>query len=242
MTLPPPTSLIIIPAWNEEECLPEVLRELAETVPEHDILVVVDGATDRTAALARAAGVAVAELPFNLGIGGALRTGFRYAQRYDYQRAVQFDADGQHDPAEIKALLGGLDSGADMVVGSRFGQEGVYEVGRVRKRAMALLRVGVRLLLGRTFSDTSSGFRAFSRPVIEYFAQIYPIEYMDSVEALLLASYAGFRIAEVSVAMRHRTGGTPSNRNARLLYHYLRLIIVMISTAPLRRQSREKRP
>src|SRR3954466_3715473 len=114
------TSLVIIPAYNEEEALPATLAELAAIRPDLDVLVVSDGSRDKTAALARAAGVAVVELPFNLGIGGALQTGFRYAVRHGYERAVQFDADGQHDPREIATLESGLDDGAGMVVGSRF--------------------------------------------------------------------------------------------------------------------------
>jgi glycosyltransferase involved in cell wall biosynthesis len=117
-------TLIIIPAYNEDESLPSVLKELREQTPELDVLVISDGSTDRTTEVARAAGVAVAELPFNLGIGGALRTGFTYAVRNGYQRAVQFDADGQHDPLQVAVLLAGLDAGVDMVVGSRFAEGG----------------------------------------------------------------------------------------------------------------------
>ena len=106
----PPRTLVIIPAYNEEESLPAVLKELAEQTPDYDVLVVSDGSTDRTAELAQAAGVHVAVLPFNLGIGGALRTGFAFAVRHGYERAVQFDADGQHDPLAVQALLDGLDA------------------------------------------------------------------------------------------------------------------------------------
>ncbi|MDP8974897.1 MAG: glycosyltransferase family 2 protein [Actinomycetota bacterium] len=235
--------LIIIPAYNEEKSLPGVLDELLSEVSLEDVIVVVDGSTDQTAAVARQAGAHVAELPFNLGIGGALRTGFRFAQRAGYTQAVQLDADGQHDPTHIKRLLDALDDGADMVVGSRFStDESHYAVGRVRGRAMALLRLTIKLLSGHHFTDTSSGFRAFSRPVIDLFAQTYPVEYMDSVEALLLACYAGFRVAEVPTTMRHRVTGTPSTRRLRLAYHYLRLMIVLIATAPsLRRQPRRGR-
>lgn len=236
-------TLIIIPAYNEEESLPGVLSELMEYFPREDVLVVVDGATDKTAEVARAARVKVAELSFNLGIGGALRTGFRYADRQGYGRAVQIDADGQHDPTEVKKLLQELDAGADMVIGSRFGDaETSYRVGRTRSRAMGLLRFTLQLLSGRRFSDTSSGFRAFARPVIEYFARTYPVEYMDSVEALLLACYAGFLVAEVPTNMRHRTYGQPSNRNLMLAYHYLRLMLVMVTSAsPRHRHHRNDR-
>lgn len=225
--------LIVIPAFNEEDALPAVLDELATVVPQFDVLVVDDGSSDATAAVARSAGVPVAVLPFNLGVGGALRTGIRYAVEHGYDVAVQFDADGQHDPTEIKTLLDALDAGADMVVGSRFGGEQTsYQVGAVRWGAMSVLRLAVKLLSGRRFTDTSSGFKAFSRPVLRHFAHNYPYEYLsDTVEALLLACYAGFHVVEVPVQMRERAGGVPSTRNLRLLYHFVRLLVVMATTA-----------
>jgi len=234
-------TLVVVPAYNEEESLPGVLKELAEEVPSYDILVVDDGSLDRTAAVARASGVRVAQLPYNLGVGGALRTGFLYAVRSGYDRALQFDADGQHDPAEIMYLMAALDAGADMAIGSRFtSAERTYAVGRVRSGAMRVLRLAVRLLSGRQITDTSSGFRAFSRPLLEFFAKNYPIEYLgDTVEALLLAHYAGFEVAEVPVVMRVRAGGAPSARTFRLAYNYIRLLIVLVTTASPRRGRRE---
>jgi cellulose synthase/poly-beta-1,6-N-acetylglucosamine synthase-like glycosyltransferase len=126
----PARTLVVIPAYNEEQSLPGVLKELAEQTPEYDVLVVSDGSVDRTAEVARAAGVFVAELPFNLGIGGAIRTGFKFAVARNYEQAVQFDADGQHDPLAVSRLLAPLDDGADMVIGSRFAAGGAvtYEV------------------------------------------------------------------------------------------------------------------
>ena len=188
-----PRTLIIIPAYNEEQSLPAVLKELAEQTPEYDVLVVSDGSTDDTAAVARSAGVHVAELPFNLGIGGALRTGFMFAVRRHYERAVQFDADGQHDPLAVGRILAPLDDGADMVIGSRFAEGGAvtYEVSSIRRFAMNVLRKLVHLLVKQDFTDTSSGFRAFSEPMLAFFAVTYPVEYMDSVEALVLAANAG---------------------------------------------------
>src|SRR5581483_10820837 len=174
--------------------------------------------------------------PFNLGVGGALRTGFRFAVADGYDRAVQLDADGQHDPADIATLLAKLDEGADLVIGSRFAGDNVtYEVGHVRGGGMRFLRFAVRLLAGRTILDTSSGFRAFSRPLLEDFAHDYPVEYLgDTVEALLLAIHRGFEVTEVPVSMRTRSQGVPSSRNFRLLYHYVRLVIVLASSAHLR--------
>jgi glycosyltransferase involved in cell wall biosynthesis len=224
--------LFIIPAYNEEDSLPAVLKELREQIPDADVLVVSDGSRDRTAEVAREAGVVVAELPFNLGIGGALRTGFMYAVRKGYQRAVQFDADGQHDPLQVAVLLAGLDAGADMVVGSRFAEGGAvtYPVSRTRRVAMRLLEGLVHLSAGERFTDTSSGFRAFSRPMLEYFSRTYPVEYMDSVEALVMACNAGFAVTETAVNMRGRTGGAPSTRRLKLVYYYVRLVIVILSS------------
>lgn len=221
-------TIIIIPAWNEEAPLPAVLRDLRTTVPECDVVVVSDGSTDATAQVAHAGGAAVVELPYNLGIGGALRTGFRYAVRNGYQRGVQFDADGQHDSSQIRRLLATLDEGADMAIGSRFAAaDGDYQVGKLRGGAMGLLRFTVRRVTKQPFTDTSSGFRAFSRPVLEFFAETYPSEYMESVEALLMAHREGFNVREIPVHMRERQDGTPSNRNIKLLYHYLRLLLVI---------------
>ena len=235
-----PRTLVIIPAYNEREALPDVLRELAERVPQYDVLVIDDGSTDGTGQLARSAGVNVVQLPFNVGVGGALRTGFRFAANRGYDRAVQTDADGQHDPAEIATLLAALDEGADMVIGSRFTGSGhPYEIGRLRRAAMSMLRFSVRLLSGHRFTDTTSGFRAFSGPVVELFAHNYPAEFMsDTVEALVLACTSGYRVVEVSTPMRERAGGVPSNRSVRLAYHYVRVLFALLITATRRRQPR----
>lgn len=225
-------TLVVIPAYNEAEALLPVLEGLARQRPDIDVVVVSDGSTDETAAIARAAGVVVVELPFNLGIGGALRTGFRYAVDQGYRSAVQFDADGQHDPDAIAVITAPLADGADLVIGSRFADGGAptYAVGRARRFAMKGLERVVRTLVGRRFTDTSSGFRAFSRPMLVFFAHNYPVEYMDSVEALVLANNAGFDVREVAADMHGRTGGAPSTRNWRLLYYYVRLMVVLITS------------
>ena len=228
--VPAVKTLVIIPAWNEDEALPGTLAELASVRPDLDVLVVSDGSNDRTADVARAVGVNVVELPFNLGIGGALQTGFRYAVRHGYQRAVQFDADGQHDPAEIAVLLEGLDAGADMVIGSRFGEGTVeYRVGPLRRTAMRVLRFSINAMTRLDFSDTSSGFRAFDRAVLDLFAETYPVEFMDSTESLLQACRAGMKVTETPTRIRERRAGTPSTRNFRLVYHYLRLVVTILS-------------
>jgi glycosyltransferase involved in cell wall biosynthesis len=229
-------TLVIVPAFNEEGALPGVLEDLRCHGPALDVLVIDDGSSDDTARVARTHGVRVARLPFNLGVGGALQTGFRYALEEGYERAVQFDGDGQHSAREIPKLLEALSAGADLVVGSRFAQSTVdYQVGRVRWGAMRVMRLAVRVLSGRSFYDASSGFRAFSHDAIAHFARAYPEEYLgDTVEALLMACYLGLRVVEVPASMRQRSAGVPSTRNLKLAYHYTRLMIVIVTTASRR--------
>ena len=230
---------MIIPACNEEQSLPAVLADLA-AMPGFDVVVIDDGSLDRSADVARSAGTPVLVLPFNLGIGGALRCGFRYAVEQGYERAVQLDADGQHDPEELATLLKPIDRGIDLAVGSRFADDShEYDVGNTRRRAMGVLRLVVRLLSGRSFTDTSSGFRAFSRPMLEYFAVHYPSEYMESVEALVLALSAGYRVEEVPTRMHARTAGEASTLRVRLVYHYLRVVITVLVQARRRPQEVE---
>jgi len=234
----PIDTLVIIPAYNEELALPAVLESLGR-LDGFDVVVIDDGSSDATAQVARSSGAVVLSLPFNLGIGGALRCGFRYAVNAGYQRAVQFDADGQHDSEALAALLGPLDDGADLVIGSRFADgSGAYDVSWARGKAMGLLRWVVRMLARRTITDTSSGFRAFSAPMLEFFATSYPSEYMESVEALLLAVNAGFDVVEVPVVMHSRTAGEASTLRLRLVYHYLRVMLMLVVKAHRRPQEK----
>jgi glycosyltransferase involved in cell wall biosynthesis len=211
--------------------LPATLKELRALVPEFDAVVVDDGSVDATAGVARAGGALVVQLPFNLGVGGAVRAGLRWAERHGYDRAVVVDADGQHDPHGIAALVDALDRGADMAIGSRFAPGAdAYRVGPLRAAAMRLLRFVVRLVAKRRFTDVTSGFRAFDRPVLELLARAYPADYLaDTVEALLMVSYAGFRVDEVPITMRPRAGGRPSSRRLGLVLNYLRLLIAILS-------------
>ena len=153
-------TLLVVPAFEEENSLADVLAEVKRELPSLDILVIDDGSTDHTAAVARKAGALVCSLPFNLGVGGALRTGFRYAMLNGYDSCVQLDADGQHLPSEVPVLLAGLNQGADLVIGNRFGNGvSTYTVGIARGVAMSFLRILVRVASGEKIQDTTSGFR-----------------------------------------------------------------------------------
>lgn len=203
------------------------LSELVATVPDVDIVVVDDGSHDSTSVVARQSGVFTLRLPFNTGVGGAVRTGLRFAQQQHYARAVVVDADGQHDPRAIPALLARLDAGADLVIGSRFADPATpYDVGRARRNAMRLLGAIVHRVTGQRFTDVTSGYRAFSSQAIRLLAREYPSEYLaDTVEVLLIAHRAGLILDEVPAVMRVRAGGVPSSRNIRLALNYLRLLV-----------------
>jgi glycosyltransferase involved in cell wall biosynthesis len=206
----PQRCLVVIPALNEEAAVGTVIADVIAVQPKAHIVVVDDGSTDRTSDVARDAGADVINLPFNIGVGGALRAGFRYARRFGYDVVVQVDGDGQHNPAHIADLLAALE-GADVVIGARFAGVGDYQVRGPRKLAMKLLARSLSRRTGERLTDTTSGFRAFNRTAVELFANDYPAEYLgDTVEALVIAARAGLRVTQVPVEMRPRTTGTPS--------------------------------
>ena len=226
--------LVVIPALNEEDSVGDVIKQVADVLPDAHVLVVDDGSTDRTRAVAMGAGADVITLPFNLGVGGALRAGFRYAVRYGYEIAVQVDADGQHDPTEIPALLDGLEH-ADLVIGARFAGAGEYPVRGARKLAMRALAHLLSRQTSAPLSDTTSGFRAFNRATIETFARDYAAEYLgDTVEALIIASKAGLRVTQVPVVMRPRLSGQPSQSRVKSAL-YLGRVILALALSRLRR-------
>ena len=204
--------LVVVPALNEARSVGGVVDEIRRAVPTADVLVVDDGSTDRTADAARDAGALVVRLPYNLGVGGAMRTGFRYAARSGYDAVVQIDADGQHDPAYVPAVLAALGH-ADVVVGARFAGVGDYAVRGPRSWAMKVLSRVVGRLVGAPLTDVTSGFRAANRRALGVFALHYPAEYLgDTVESLVIARRSGLRIVQVPVAMRVRAHGVPSQR------------------------------
>lgn len=220
--------LVVMPARNESASVAAVIREVREVVPTADVLVVDDASTDRTAQIAETAGARVARLPIHLGVGGAMRLGYRYARDEDYDVVVQVDADGQHDPRYLPRLLTALDQ-ADLVIGARFAGEGDYRVAGPRRWAMRALSAVLSPMAGTRLSDTTSGFRAANRAVIGLFADWYPAEYLgDTVEALTYVARRGHRIVQVPVGMRPRSGGTPSQSSTRALLYLGRTVAVLI--------------
>lgn len=205
------TTLIVMPAFNEEAVIGDVIREVFEKLPGVTCLVVSDGSHDRTVEIAREAGARVADLPFNLGVGGAMRVGFKYALQNGFHAAVQIDADGQHDPASVPDLLRGLDS-SDIVIGARFAGRGNYTVRGPRKWAMKFLSSVLSHTAKTKLTDTTSGLKANGPRALKLFAETYPAEYLgDTIEALVIAGKSGLVISQVPAEMRPRAGGTPSH-------------------------------
>jgi glycosyltransferase involved in cell wall biosynthesis len=219
--------LVVMPAWNEEHSVAATVTELRAAHPGYDVLVVDDGSADRTAAEARRAGALVCSLPFNLGVGGAMRAGYRYALRHGYGVAVQVDADGQHDPAYVQRLVDRL-ADADIVVGARFAGEGTYPARGPRRWAMWLLAATLSRLARTRLTDVTSGFRAANLRAITVFADHYPAEYLgDTVESLVIALRTGCRVVQEPVAMRSRSGGAASQTPLRATLYLARAVIAL---------------
>ena len=221
--------IAIVPARNEAGAIGGVLDELRAFDPGLDVVVVDDASTDRTAAIAAERGAAVVRLPFNLGIGGAVQTGFKYALEHGYDVAVRLDGDGQHIPAELPKLLAPVESGeADIVVGSRFasGGEGEYRPPIARRAGIRFFAKLVSMLVGQTVTDTTSGFQALNRKGIALFAADYPHDYPE-VEATVMVVKNRLRLVEASVEMREREHGTSHINALRSVYYVLKVTLAL---------------
>lgn len=222
--------LAIVPALNESESIADVVADLHRHVPEFDVLVVDDGSTDDTARRAAAAGAIVVSLPFNLGIGGAVQTGYRYAARNGYETAIQVDGDGQHDAAHIRALLTHLEEhpDVDMVVGSRFLAEGDgFQSSALRRVGIKLFGSILSLFVRQKVSDPTSGFRMTGRRGIALFASDYPNDYPE-VEAVLMMHAHELRSAEIPVVMRERQGGASSITSWKSFYYVFKVTLALV--------------
>jgi glycosyltransferase involved in cell wall biosynthesis len=228
----------VVPAFNESGAIGRVVGEIRAARPGIDVVVVDDASTDDTASVAEALGATVLRLPFNVGIGGAVQTGFRYALEEGYERAVRLDGDGQHDAAEIGRLFESLErDGADLVIGSRFVDGGgSYRPPLARRLGIRVFARLVSLLGGQRVTDTTSGFIALDRAGIELFAREYPHDYPE-VEATLVALRSGLRLSQVQVVMRERETGASSITFVRSLYYIVKVLLALL-VASLRRYPR----
>ncbi len=219
--------IAIVPALNEEESIAVVIDEIRAFDGSFAIVVVDDGSVDRTAQVAAARGAHVLRLPFNLGIGGAVQTGFRFAYENGYGLAVRVDGDGQHDPAELPKILEPVLAGeADIAVGSRFAGEDSYRSSRSRRVGIHLLAWIVSRIIGQRVTDTTSGFQALNRRGIALFAADYPHDYPE-VEATVMVAKHRLRLVEVPVTMRERTAGRSSITAVRSVYYMAKVLLAI---------------
>ncbi len=222
------TICAVVPAFNEAAVVGEVVRAISRALPAALVVVVDDSSTDDTAAQAADAGAVVIRLPVNLGIGGAVQAGYRYALRAGCAVAVRADGDGQHDASELTRLMEPLlDGRADMTVGSRWLGRGDYAAPSGRRIGMHLLSWMVRMQTGTTYTDTTSGFSAVGPKALQLFARTYPVDFPEA-EALVLAARHGLVVEEVPVRMQHRQHGRSSIAGLRSAYYIARVVLSLL--------------
>ena len=229
--------LAVVPAYNEAGAVADVVRALHARAPEFDVVVVDDGSTDATAVRAAEAGADVIRLPFNLGIGGAVQTGFSYALENGYQFMAQVDGDGQHEPAELGRLVDAMagDPALDMICGSRFLSPGSTYLAPVSRRTgIHLFSFTLSRIIGQRVTDPTSGFRLYNRRAIKLFAHDYPHDYPE-VEAVLMLHAHRLRMREIPVQMHQRGSGRSSITKARSFYYMVKVSLALV-VGLLRRQ------
>lgn len=231
--------LIIIPAYNEEACILQVVQELRAVCPDYDYVVVNDCSTDGTLDVLRENRLSYINLPCNLGIGGNVQTGYRYAVAQGYDVTVQMDGDGQHMPEFLPLIVDKVCSGAcDMCVGSRFIKKQGFQTSFMRRFGIGFLKTLLRLLCGVRVSDVTSGFRACGKELTAFFAENYAQDYPEP-EAIMAATMAGFRVAEAPVEMRERTTGASSISPLKSAYYMIKVSLgILLARFTVKRRTR----
>ncbi len=230
--------IVIVPAYDEAASIAGVIEDIRGNFPAADILIVDDGSSDGTGKIALQHGAEVLTLPFNLGIGSAVQTGYQYARREGYDIAVQLDGDGQHDASFLPEMVSPLANGeCDLVLGSRYLAGSGYKGALGRRAGTAFFSWTLSLLLSQKVTDSTSGFRAVNRKAIELFAADYPRDYPE-VEALLLAHVTRLKIKEIPVTMRDRAGGKSSINLFRAAYYMVKVFLALIVGFSRRRAPR----
>lgn len=222
--------IVVIPAYNEEKSIAAVLRNLKALQFQIDILVVNDGSADRTSGVAQDEGVLVINLPYNLGYGGALQTGFKYAAAEGYRYLIHMDADGQHDPEDIRELIAAITKdNYDIVIGSRFLGNSSIQTGFVKRFAISIFRTIIKIATGKTVTDPSSGFQALSRKTFRYYASMghYPQDYPDA-DVLIHMLKNSFRVCEIPVQMKNREIGAGMHAGLKPIYYLLKMLVSII--------------
>ena len=233
--------LAVVPAYNEATTVGDVVRSLRMHTPQFDVLVVDDGSTDRTREVAQRAGATTLTLPFNLGIGGAVQAGFKYALEHGYSYVVQVDGDGQHRADQIDRLLEPMrdDPTLDIVCGSRFMTDSGYPATVSRRTGIHIFAFVLSRIVGQRVSDPTSGFRLYNRRGIALFARDYPHDYPE-VEAVLMLHFHRLRMKEVPVAMMQRGGGVSSITSGKSVYYMVKVLLAIFVGLARRRPVPER--
>ncbi len=220
--------LIIIPAFNEEKSIKRVVNNIIENYPQYDYVVVSDGSKDSTAKICRDNQYTYLELPINLGIGGAVQAGYKYALRNEYEIAIQIDGDGQHDVSQIAKVIAPLQRGdADIAIGSRFVEKEGFQSSSMRRFGIKFLSTLIYLCTGRKILDVTSGYRAVNRKFIQIYAENYPSDYPEP-EAIVAAVMHRGRIQEVPVIMKERSSGISSIHAWKSVYYMVKVTLAII--------------
>lgn len=223
--------LIIIPAYNESECIEATVRDIMENAPDFDYVVINDCSTDNTKEICEKNGFNIVNLPINLGIGGAVQTGYMYAVEYDYDLAVQVDGDGQHDPQFLREMADYLEhNDADMVIGSRFIEKEGFQSSWIRRVGIVYFTWLIKLCTGKTITDPTSGLRMAGRKVIKLFANCYPKDYPEP-ESTVMALNHNCKVEEIPVIMRERQGGVSSITMKKSIYYMIKVTLAILMEA-----------
>jgi glycosyltransferase involved in cell wall biosynthesis len=221
-------SLVIIPAFNESESIVQLLRSIKKFKKKFDILVINDCSTDDTSELVKMEGIKIIDLPINLGIGGAVQTGYLYAFNHDYDIAVQLDGDNQHKPEFLKDLIKPIqEKKADIVIGSRFIQNEGFQSTAMRKIGIKYFQYLIRLLTSSKITDPTSGFRACNKRIVSEFVQYYPIDFPEA-ESIVSIKRKGYAVIEIPVVMNERRGGISSIRSLNSLYYIIKVTLAIL--------------
>ena len=221
-------TLVIIPCYNEQDSIVRVINNLKDNAPDVDYLIVNDCSTDNTEKILRENGFNYINNPINLGIGGGVQAGYLYAQQNGYDIAVQMDGDGQHDPKYLAKVIAPVADGTfDMAIGSRFIEKEGFQTSFMRRFGINIISAFILLLTGKRIKDTTSGFRACNRKLIEFFARNYADDYPEP-EAIMACIVNGFSVGEVAVVMEERQGGVSSIRSLKSAYYMIKVCLALI--------------
>lgn len=220
--------LIIIPAYKEAENIERVVDNIINNYPQYDYIIVNDGSKDNTREICQRRGYSFLDLPINLGIGGAVQSGYKYAQRNGYEIAIQIDGDGQHDVSQLAKVIEPLQKGkADIAIGSRFIEKEGFQSSSVRRFGIRFLSGLIKLCTGKKVLDVTSGYRAVNRKFIEIYAENYPSDYPEP-EAIVSAVMHKGKIQEIPVIMQERQAGTSSIHAWKSVYYMIKVTLAII--------------